>query len=87
MNIIKSTRRKFTNKFKLKVVLEALKERETLLEITKRFELHPNQNSNIPKAFFSLFHLDFKSEFQHKNHLIYQDLKLTKNGKNLHFQE
>jgi len=37
------TRRKFTSKFKAKVVLEALKERETVKELAQKFELSPQQ--------------------------------------------
>jgi transposase len=36
-------RRKFTPEFKVKVVIESLKERDTLAVLAKRFELHPNQ--------------------------------------------
>lgn len=36
-------RRKFTADFKLKVVLESLKEREPLSQLAQRHELHPNQ--------------------------------------------
>ena len=38
----KSSRRKFTAEFKSKVALEALKERMTLSELSKRHELNPN---------------------------------------------
>ena len=38
-------RRKFTSKFKTKVVLEALKERSTVQELAKKHTLHPNQIS------------------------------------------
>ena len=38
-------RRTFTSEFKLKVILEALKERETLAEISQKYELHQNQIS------------------------------------------
>lgn len=34
------TKRKFTADFKLKVVLEALKEKDRLATISKRYELH-----------------------------------------------
>ncbi len=51
MKVMKNKRRKFTNKFKIQLVLEALKERETLSELAKRFELHPNQISNWNKEF------------------------------------
>jgi len=39
---MKQKRRKFSGAFKAKVALEALKERETLAELSKRFEVHPN---------------------------------------------
>ncbi|NLN26358.1 MAG: transposase, partial [Bacteroidetes bacterium] len=42
---MKNSRRKFTDTFKAKVAIEALKERETLSELAKRFEIHPNQIS------------------------------------------
>ena len=37
------TRRKFTSKFKTKVVLESLKERETVQSLAKQFEITPQQ--------------------------------------------
>ena len=37
------TRRKFTPKFKAKVVLEALQERRSLTELGQKYKLHPNQ--------------------------------------------
>jgi transposase len=36
-----NTRRKHTKEFKVKVVLEALKERETIEHLSKKFELAP----------------------------------------------
>ena len=36
-------RRKFSADFKVKVVLEALKERSTIEELARKYELHPNQ--------------------------------------------
>ncbi|SHF84772.1 Transposase, partial [Mariniphaga anaerophila] len=38
-------RKTYTLGFKTKVVLEALQERETIQEIGKKYELHPNQIS------------------------------------------
>lgn len=45
------SKRKFTAEFKLKVVLEVLKEKDTLAIISKRHELHPNQISDWKKQF------------------------------------
>lgn len=45
------SKRKFTAQFKLKVVLEVLKEKDTLAVISKRHELHPNQISDWKKQF------------------------------------
>ena len=47
---MRNQRRKFSSEFKTKVALEALKERETLSELAKRFELHPNQISQWRKG-------------------------------------
>ena len=43
---MKSKRRKFSAQFKAKVAVEALKERESLSELSRRFEIHPNMISN-----------------------------------------
>mgnify|MGYP000205931578 CR=1 FL=1 len=37
------TKRKFSSKFKSKVALEAIKERHTTSELSRKFELHPTQ--------------------------------------------
>ena len=39
---MKAIRRKFSAGFKAKVAIEALKERESLAELSQRFEVHPN---------------------------------------------
>lgn len=39
----KKSRRKFSGDFKAKVVLEALKERNTMEELARKYELHPTQ--------------------------------------------
>ncbi len=42
---MKKTKRKFTSDFKLKVILDALTERETLSVLSQKHDLHPNQIS------------------------------------------
>ena len=37
------SRRKYTAEFKAKVAMEALQERMTLSELSKKYEVHPNQ--------------------------------------------
>ncbi len=37
------TRKKYTSKFKTKVVLEALKERQSIAELAQKYELAPQQ--------------------------------------------
>jgi transposase-like protein len=57
-----TTRRKFSKEFKAKVVLESLKERETLEQLAKKYELQPTQISlwkaQAIKQFGSLFSTD-----------------------------
>ncbi len=47
------TRRKFTSRFKTKVVLEGLKERETLQSLAKKFEITPQQINLWKREFLS----------------------------------
>lgn len=49
----KQSRRKFTAEFKTKVVLETLKERSTIEQLAKKFELHPTQINAWKKEFLS----------------------------------
>ena len=47
------TRRKFTLKFETKVVLEAVKERETVKDLAQRFEISPQQINLWKREFLS----------------------------------
>jgi transposase-like protein len=49
--IMKTNRRKFTATFKAKVAIEALKERESLAELSQKFEVHANIISKWKQEF------------------------------------
>ncbi len=46
-------RRKFTSEFKKKVVLEALKERDTLATLAQKYNVHPQQITTWKSHFIS----------------------------------
>jgi transposase-like protein len=48
---MKTSRRKFSGAFKAQVAIEALKERESMAELSKRFEIHPNMISKWKQQF------------------------------------
>jgi len=50
---MKAKRRKFTSAYKARVAIEALKKRESLAELSKRFEVHPNIISKWKQEFIS----------------------------------
>ena len=50
---MKKNRRVFSSEFKSKVVLESLKERETLASLAKKFEIHPQQITDWKQRFLS----------------------------------
>lgn len=47
----KRNRRKFSTAFKTKVVIESLKERDTLSDLAKKYEVHSNQIQKWKKDF------------------------------------
>ena len=48
---MKSKRQKHSGAFKAKVAIEALQERESLSELGKKYEMHPNQIARWEKEF------------------------------------
>ena len=59
---MKNNRRKFTPRFKSKVVLEAISERETLKGLALKYDLHRNQIADWKKKFIANAHLVFELE-------------------------
>ena len=59
---MKKTRLKFTASFKTKVVLEALKERQTVQQLAEKHKLHPKQISAWKKEFLANAEQAFKDD-------------------------
>lgn len=60
-------RKKFTSKFKTKVVLEALKEQQTVKELSQKYELAPQQINLWKREFLSSAEQVFSSGKKHKD--------------------
>lgn len=50
---MQTERRKFSSSFKAKVAIEALREQQTLSELSVKYELHPNQITDWKKQLLS----------------------------------
>lgn len=50
---MKTKRKQYSPSFKAKVALEALKDKETLAELSKKFEVHPTQIGKWKQEFLS----------------------------------
>jgi transposase-like protein len=74
----KKSRRKFTADFKAKVVIESLKEKNTIEEIARKYELHPNQIALWKKEFLSKAANVFDSEEDHSADKKQQEALLDK---------
>jgi len=64
---MKAKRKKHSAAFKAKVAIEALQERETLSEIARKYELHPNQISRWKGEFLERAPELFQKEFKEKH--------------------
>lgn len=74
----KRERRKFSADFKTKVVLESLKERSTIEELARKYELHPNQISIWKKDFLTNASRVFAAGAEHSEDKKKQEEKLEK---------
>ena len=59
---MKRSRRVFSGAFKAQVAIEALKERDTLAELSKRFEVHPQVISKWKQEFVERSHEIFETK-------------------------
>ena len=64
---MKRTRRKFSSNFKTKVVLEVLKEQQTIQELASKYEVHPNQISTWKNEFLPNASSVFDSKKEKQN--------------------
>jgi transposase-like protein len=71
----KISRRKFTAEFKSKVCIEALKERLTVEQLSKKFDLHPTQINLWKKEFIEraavIFSKEQADDIEEKDKLIH----------------
>ena len=74
----KRPRRKFSAEFKAKVAIEAIKERSSIEELARKYELHPNQISLWKKEFLSKAAVVFTSDDKNSADKNQQDALLDK---------
>lgn len=77
---MKRSKRKFSGGFKAQVAIEALKERETLAELSKRFEVHSNVISKWKQEFLERSSEIFDKEPRSKNDEAEQEKLYAKIG-------
>jgi len=64
---MKRSKRKFSGSFKAQVAIDALRERETLTELSKKFEVHINVISKWKQEFLEKSPTIFDAEVSVKN--------------------
>ncbi len=74
----KKSRRKFSADFKAKVVIEALKERNTIEQLARKYEIHPTQINNWKKEFIANASIAFASESEKSEERQDQEKKIEK---------
>lgn len=71
---MKKSRRKFTAAFKAKVAIAALQERETLAELSKRFDVHANMISKWKQEFLENASVVFEKKSDQENNVDVEKL-------------
>ena len=74
----KRSRRKFSAEFKAKVAIEAIRERNSIEEIARKYELHPNQISIWKKEFLNKAALVFSSDEKNSTDKTQQEALMDK---------
>jgi len=77
---MKTSRRKFSSKFKTKVVLEALKEQSTLQDLASKYEIQPIQISKWKKEFIENASASFDSKQKKDTESVEKDKLFSKIG-------
>jgi transposase len=77
---MKTSRRKFTAAFKAQVAIEVLKERETLAELSKRLDVHPNMISKWKQEFIERASEIFSTKAPEENFEAEKDRLFSKIG-------
>lgn len=67
------TRKKYTSKFKTRVVLEALKERSSVAELAQKYELAPQQINMWKREFLSKAEDVFESKGKTKKEAVEEE--------------
>ena len=70
------SKKQYTTAFKVKVALEALKEQQSLAQLSSQFQLHPNQirrwRDILKNALPTIFNKNSQEELKEKEALITQ---------------
>jgi transposase len=78
---MKRTKRKFTSEFKAQVALEAIKERETISELSRRFDVHPNMITKWKQEFITKSKLIFEKDLPYQDSDSQIEMLYAKIGK------